>query len=282
MPSLSVVIPTRRRPKILRQTLERLAEQTIAHDLEVIVVHDGEDDGLTTQELRDPRQWPFTLQYLSIPKAQQGVARNRGVEKASAPLVLFIGDDIYLEPEACEAHVYMHSLHENAAVLGFTTWDPDCGITDVMLWLEKVGWQFGYPMIERYAHQQIPSEQQPAFSYTSNLSLPTAAAKKISFREDVSLYGWEDVEWGMRLKKEGIPLFYEPDAKGLHHHHMELHDSLQRMKVLGQSAVVIETINPDVRVVPRNIKYLLYKIAAMFPTIRGKHTAAFLSGIDAE
>ncbi len=280
MPTLSVVIPTRRRPTILRKALTHLAAQTIADELEVIVVHDGEDDGLTRQELRDPRQWPFPLTYFAIPKGQQGIARNRGVEKATAPLVLFIGDDIFLDPDACEAHVRAHEHGEGAAVLGFTTWDPDCRINDVMHWLELVGWQFGYPMIERYAHLRLPAQIQPSYTYTSFISLPTDIAMRIRFREDVALYGWEDIEWGLRLRDANVGLIYEPDAKALHHHHMELYESLQRMETLGRSAVVMERHSRGLQIVPRGLKRIVYRLIALLPTFRGEHAAAFLKGID--
>lgn len=279
MPLLSVIIPTHRRPQILLETLKRLSGQSIAAELEVIVVHDGTEDG-DTWKLMDGMHSPFArLEYFAIPKSQQGVARNRGVERATAHHVLFIGDDIFLAPDACEQHLRAHEHHGACAVLGYTTWDPECGITSVMRWLEQSGWQFGYPQIARFAHTIVPARIQHSFSYTSNISLPTVVAKHIRFREDVSLYGWEDMEWGMRLKDMGLHLVYEPDAKALHHHHMEPADSLGRMEQIGKSAVATERINPQLRVVPRGIKRMAYRLLALLPTMSGRHRAAFLRGI---
>src|SRR5205823_1924992 len=99
----------------------------------------------------------------------------------------------------------------------------------VMRWLEKYGWQFGYPKSESYAHDFLPTDIQHRFTYTSHISLPTETAKRYPFLEDVSLYGWEDIEWGMRLRDAGIRLFYEPDARAFHHHPMTLEQSLKRM-----------------------------------------------------
>lgn len=101
-----------------------------------------------------------------------------------------------------------------------------------MRWLEASGWQFGYPKLARYAHAALPTERQHLFTYTSHISLPTPTAKAHAFREDVRMYGWEDVEWGMRLCASGVPLFYEPSARALHHHHIELPQSLERMRTL--------------------------------------------------
>ncbi len=166
------------------------------------------------------------------------------------------------------------------AVVGFTTWDPALPITPVMRWLEQSGWQFGYPMIEQYAHGFIPSDIQQRFTYTSHISLPTEIARQFPFREDVTLYGWEDVEWGLRLKKAGVRLFYEPDARALHHHPMTLEASLKRMRTLGISVVTIEKIEPELHVVPRGWKRWAYWAIALLPTMRGRHARAFLRGVD--
>jgi hypothetical protein len=41
-------------------------------------------------------------------------------------------------------------------VLGYTTWDPDLEINPTMKWLEKSGWQFGYPKLKNYEKNLIP------------------------------------------------------------------------------------------------------------------------------
>ncbi|MEK7591013.1 MAG: glycosyltransferase family 2 protein [Patescibacteria group bacterium] len=295
MSALSVIIPTRKRPHILAQCLKHLARQTIADKIEVIVIHDGEDDAETREALKAISHKLKAISFAAIPKSQQGVARNRGVDLAKAPVVLFIGDDILLEPGACEVHLRMHrqlaidnrlssgqllkaNCQKPIAILGFVTWDPSVGITPVMCWLEKSGWQFGYPKIEKYAHECIPPAIQHRFSYANNMSLPTDIAKQIRFREDVSLYGWEDIEWGLRLREAGVSLFYEPDAKALHHHRITLRDSLSRMEILGQSLPKISWINPRFDRVPRGWKLLAYHILSGVPSMRGMHYRAFLKG----
>lgn len=276
MPTLSVVIPTRHRPDILQSTLAHLERQTAANDLEVIVVHDGVDDNATRTMIAS-LAWKPT--YFSIPKAQQGVARNRGLDHATAPHTLFLGDDCFLEHDACEKHLAMHELCGMCAVLGFVTWDPACGITPVMRWLEKSGWQFGYPSIARFAKKPLPKAIQPNYTYTIHVSLPTAVAQRIRFREDVSLYGWEDIEWGKRLSDAGLHLVYAPDARALHHHHLDRAASLSRMEEIGASARVIERLNPSLRVVPRGWNLWARRTLALLPTLRGSHERAFLAGL---
>ena len=279
VPRLSVIIPTYRRAGALAECLRRLEKQTVAKDLEVIVVSDGHDDEARDVAVR-PRQ--IIVRYFEVEKSQQGTARNKGVAEASGDDILFIGDDIFLLEDACERHLEAHEIHGKdgpVAVLGFTTWDPAVGITSVMTWLETSGWQFGYPAISNYGHGFIPEKRQHQFTYTSHISLPLQIAKKMPFRTDVHLYGWEDIEWGMRLRDAGVRLVYEPDAEALHHHRLTLEDSLKRMETLGRSAKEMANSVAGFDRVPKGMKLLAYRILSLLPTMTGRHRFAFLKGL---
>lgn len=286
-PELSVIIPTHKRADILEQCLKHLEKQTSADKIEVIVVSDGHDDN--TARLFDNPAWRIPVKFFEINKAQQGVARNRGVEEARSSTCLFLGDDIFLQEDACEAHLVIHSFaasdefahHGTAAVLGYTTWDPEVKITPVMRWLEKAGWQFGYPQIQPYAMGFIPKKTQHRFTYTSHISVPTAVAKDIPFQEDVTLYGWEDIEWGVRLRSAGVRIFYNDTAKALHHHHITTEESLERMETLGKSIVHLTKTVPDLDRLPPWWKQWAYRsLMAISPkSFASRHRKAFLQGI---
>lgn len=279
MPVLSVIIPTYRRAAILSQCLDHLSRQTARGDIEVIVVSDGHDDA-TSALLSgiSSRCDDFPIRFFEQEKSQQGAARNLGVRHAKGQYTLFIGDDAFLLPDACERHL-QHLRGEQRCVLGFTTWDPALTISPAMRWLERSGWQFGYPMLRRYQYSLVPASLQAAFSYTINISLPTEIARNSPFREGISFYGWEDIEWGTTLANAGIPLFYAPDATAYHHHHLTLDDSLKRMEVLGRSAAAMEILNPSLSLTPKGIKRLAYTFSSLLPTMAGKHRKAFLRGM---
>ncbi len=286
-PQLSIIIPTHKRSEILKECLRCLEEQTIASDIEVIVIHDGEDDKETRSVVEAKSYKLKAISYSAIPKSQQGAARNAGVQKARSSIVLFIGDDIFLRNDACKYHLNIHknsptpyTQHPNPiAVLGSTVWDPNIKITPVMEWLTQNGWQFGFPKIEKYAGDFLPNKLQHLFTYTSHISLQTAIAKRIPFRHDTTLYGWEDIEWGMRLRDAGVRVYYEPQALAWHHHVISMEDSLLRMETLGRSASLLHQNVPEFDRVPCGWKRLAYEIFAKLPTMAGQHRAAFLKGI---
>lgn len=242
------------------------------------MINDSDDPQFET--LANTNDFQINIDFETIAPCQQGVARNRGVEKARSSTVLFIGDDIFLKEETCALH---ESIQRNrgtpTAVLGSTMWDPDIEVTEVMEWLMQSGWQFGYPKIEKYAGDVLPTRIQHQFAYTSHISVPREVALRLPFLEDINLYGWEDVEWGIRLREEDVPVYYEPNAKAYHHHTMTLEDSLERMETVGESAVLIKQIAPDFDRLPHGWKKVAYHIFSKFPTMAGKHRKAFLRGI---
>ena len=230
--------------------------------------------------------WPFEIQYFAIPKSQQGVCRNRAVEKARGEIVMLIGDDIFLAPDACESHLHAHeraisiqnSAFSDVAVLGHTTWDPSLKITKLMKWMEKSGVQFGYEKIAKYAHNFLPEGNQHRFAYTSHISLPAKILYQNQFMEDVSLYGWEDIEWGLRLTGAGVRIYYEPEAKAYHHHIFSDDEVWGRSKLLGISAVKMQELVPELKLVPRGLKKLAYLLTSFLPTYMGRHRKMFLRG----
>lgn len=252
-------------------------------ELEVIVVSDGPDAATAALMKNAKCKMKNEIQFFEVPKSQQGVARNKGVQEAQAPLILFSQDDIFLEPDVCEKHVQSHAKFPmseypfGVAVLGFTTWDKNLEITPVMKWLEESGWQFGYPMIKQYAQSFIPKDMQHRFTYTSHISLPTHVALEYPFREDVTMYGWEDIAWGEQLAANGVKLYYEPQANAWHHHHITLEQSLQRMEALGRS---IKNF-PESDRYPSKIKQWIYQILILMnpSSLQSQHRRAFLRGL---
>lgn len=105
MLTISVVIPTKNRLTLLKETVLSIKDQTF-RDWECIVVDDGSDDGthefMTTEVARDPR-----FQYLrrSGHKAGANVCRNQGAAASRAELLIFLDSDDVLATTCLEERV---------------------------------------------------------------------------------------------------------------------------------------------------------------------------------
>jgi len=252
---LSVVIPTHNRAETLRKCIEHVGRQR-GVSLELIVVDDGSIDH-TEQVVRE-----FDgVKYLKQPASHQGIARNMGAKIATGDVIVFIGDDIFMQQGFLKKHHDRHIRHhaENVVVLGHTTWDPSLEINDYMRFLESSGWQFGYDFIKPGFVEQDDSYK---FFYTSNISIKKTFFEKERFNENFRVYGWEDIELGYRLKKHhNMLLYYEPSAKAFHHHPMKEIDLASRMRRVGASAVHFEKLQPEVHVIPHGIKGMAIRAA---------------------
>ncbi|MEU6074027.1 glycosyltransferase family 2 protein [Micromonospora sp. NPDC047074] len=117
VPELSVVIPTRGDSHCLELTLRALGRQTLpAHRFEVIVVRDGTDDvdysgvAIAAKDLN--------LRLIELPEqGGRSVARNTGVQHATADVVVFLDADSYAEPQLLERHASHHAVPDSAPVL---------------------------------------------------------------------------------------------------------------------------------------------------------------------
>jgi len=112
----SVIVPTYNRKESLRETLHSLVHQTWPADrFEVIVVDDGSSDG-TDELVKD--DFPFTLRYVRQPNQGSAVARNTGAEQASGQVLIFLDDDMLVEPEYIAGLIAEHRAHSRIIGMG--------------------------------------------------------------------------------------------------------------------------------------------------------------------
>ena len=70
-------------------------------------------------------------------------ARNRALAHAHGDIVLFLGADISLRPQALAEHLRFHEAHPavHAGALGFVLWDPRLRPTPLMEWMTHGGFK---------------------------------------------------------------------------------------------------------------------------------------------
>lgn len=218
-PAISVVLPCHNRAATLRRTLDAYARQAPGAVFEIVAVDDGSSDETprVLSEFASPR---FALEVVRIePGAGPANARNLGMARARADLLLIAGDDIVPGEGFVAAHVGAHREHAGtqAAVLGRTTWPDDLPCNSVMRHIDGVGaQQFSY---FRMRHGETYDFRH---FYTSNISLKRGLVEGVTPWFDTSFpyAAYEDAEFAYRLWKErGLRIVYDERPQAAHHHY---------------------------------------------------------------
>jgi glycosyltransferase involved in cell wall biosynthesis len=208
---LSVIVPTRDRPELLRDTLMTLAEQDISPDaFEVIVVDDGSEpplepivrDAAGAKQMRCERQPPGGL----------NAGRNRGASAATGDVLAYLDDDVLVPP------TWARSLLEGFERLGC---DAIAGRIRLRLGAESPRWLSS--KLRRYLSELdlgdeptwLRPDQDP---YGANCAVTREAFERVGGfgdaldREGASLRSNGDVEFFRRLRGAGGQIAYWPSA----------------------------------------------------------------------
>jgi GT2 family glycosyltransferase len=239
---VSVIITTYKRWDILEVTLKALICQDWK-DFEVIVVDDGSNDGTfeQVQKWQAEHANELELKVFTQENTGQGIARNNGLVHAQGELVLFIGDDIIADPDFIRQHVSQHrAAGMPCAVVGYTEWDhAGMRVTPLLAYANEAGHQFGY----RYMKD---GEDVPyTCFYTSNVSAPRHILGAEPFDPTFRTYGWEDIDVGYRLAKQGVRLIFNRKARARHRHPMDLSDFYRRQVKVGDAIAALYKLHPE-------------------------------------
>lgn len=230
-PTVSVIIPTYNRKDSLLRTLDSLSRQTYpAKGFEVIVVDDGSTDG--TAEALQNASYPCALRYFQQTHLGVGAARNLGLDNAQGELLLYLDDDMIVEPQVLAEHLAAHERHPGAVVKG-----------QVILVLDDPGSVFaaiqsGKPDIPLSDDMQLrPVSYQQVFA--GHFSIRRRDALRVGrWSVEPREYGFQDLEFMYRCHTNGLVMWYAPAAVTYHHDHAtSLEKVCQRLERASESAV---------------------------------------------
>ncbi len=205
-PFISVVIPTHNRSDALGQTLSKLAEQQFDKTWEVVVVnHRCTDD---TDEVVGRQVFPVPLRLVHR-QDTPGVAaaRNAGGRAATGDYLLFLDDDILVEPDFLQRHTDALLAH------------PGCWIMGQLMNLpEQERTPFGRFRRTLFSYDPPDSPLTESHGMTGqSISMPRADFERLGgFDESFSIASVEDFDLAMRANKLGIKILYAPAIMGVH------------------------------------------------------------------
>ena len=170
---------------------------------EVIVVDDGSTDGTTKWIKENHKNLPHVVLY-EQEHGGPALGRNLGVLKSTGDVIIFIDSDLVVVNNFIINHVSKLNKY----------------------WIKKNKKCFTYGSVINTSNFQNPLSEDSkitdiSFAYfaTGNVAISKDLLEDVGlFDTSFSLYGWEDLELGERLKKLGTKLIKCPEAKGFHWH----------------------------------------------------------------
>lgn len=106
--NLSIIIPTKNRPEILKQTLEQILIAIENTNITVFVINDG--NSLTNKIISTQ------IEYHKNPKNGVSVARNYGASLAKTEWLLFLDDDMWITEQTIDAFNIVMNQDDNNSV----------------------------------------------------------------------------------------------------------------------------------------------------------------------
>jgi len=205
----SVVIPTYNRLPILQKCLLALEKQTLTPNTqitgyEIVIVDDGSTDGsldwIEVHKSELPHVRTFHQNH-----AGPAAARNLGVEQALGDTIIFIDSDLVVLDGFLQAHA--DALTEGQQSMGSDKFFTYGAVINTA--------NFEQPTSEPYKITDFSN----AFFATGNVAIAKHWLVEAGlFDTGFQLYGWEDLELGVRLKNLGLKMIKCPQAVGYHWH----------------------------------------------------------------
>ncbi len=228
--AISAIVPTIGRPAALRELLRSLASQGCA-DLEVIVADAGADEGVAGV-IREP-EWAaagLAVVHERVEKPNAVRQRNAAIGRSRAEYLLFLDDDVVLEPDCVERLRARLERHRDVvAVMATFSNHPWPRPTRLWAWyltrvlgLGEGEWQGRVlgPLL-RFGYDPLPEEASPVqWIGAGNSMVRREAFLAAGGFSDFFLHRCttnEDVDLGLKLSRLG-PMLLVPDCRMAHHH----------------------------------------------------------------
>jgi GT2 family glycosyltransferase len=239
-PNVSVLIPTHQRRQALRTALESLARQTVDPDsYEVVVATDACSDG--TQEMIDALDVPYALRRVEPRGRGRSAAVNAALAAARGEVAIVLDDDMRVVTEFVERHRAHHPPDSRRCVLGAVPVELDPGSTHAARYV-KAKFDSHLARLSDPAHLALPRS-----FFTGNASLRAEVLREVGgFDESFGIYGNEDVELSLRLRKAGVELAYDPEAKALQEYGKDLGGLQRDTLAKGRTTVMLARSHPQV------------------------------------
>jgi len=245
---ISILIPTKNRLPILRETLHNIyfVNKLPKEDFEVIVSNDG-DDILSVLY----NEFPFDNLKIVKNTHKPGAAgnRNNAVDYAQYDLLQFLDDDILITDNFLERVLYIHNQFNNIVLCGNRIYPQHLieQAEQTSFGRYKLKYEYNWNTIEK--NEELINQLYVVDSLASfSISMKREKFDEIGdFDENFDYAGCEDAEFFYRASQKNVNLLF--DEKNICYHNeldnFTLDTWLRRQSTGIRSAVVVCKLHPE-------------------------------------
>jgi glycosyltransferase involved in cell wall biosynthesis len=207
-PEVSLVVPSRAGAERLPALMRCLAAQT-HDDWEAVVVLDGDIDGSEAVLALWSERLP--VRAIVFPENRgRPAALNAGFDAAVGRVLVRCDDDLTPGPDYVARHLATHA-DGPGGVIGMCE-----NVYPVTTPYARV---YGRPAYERLRAGAYAAPPEVRWRYWGgNVSVDRETWERVGpYDESYRRYGWEDVDWGYRLTRAGLPITVVPELETDHH-----------------------------------------------------------------
>jgi glycosyltransferase involved in cell wall biosynthesis len=210
VPDVSIIIPTHNRAALVTCVIDALLKQDTSAEYEIVLV-DSASDAATARALQElPSRERIRL--LRTEKPGAAAARNVGLNAATGGLLLLLDDDILVSPDFLATALTGAKAHPGCVLLG----QIEAPWTDSADPFHRFLLESGD--VNSYAFKDN-QDVSPQYFYTACVLIPRVALGQTRFDENFTVYGIEDLEFGIRLLGGGTRMVYLPEWRVRHEYY---------------------------------------------------------------
>lgn len=264
-PTVSVIIPAYKPNDVLARSIAMLRQQTYPANLtEIIIVDDCSPNPVA--DMIPLAGNPAVTVIRHEANRGRAAARNTGLAHAANDVLIFLDSDVIPDEYLIETHARKYHPTDKALYFGTFRWHPEVKTNH----FTRFGRWFEYDCVLDKPELDFIDFHGANFSVTR----PVLTESGITFEEQFTKYGMEDLEFGLLLKKQGFRFDFLPDAVVWHHREATLEEQVRRARESAESIVYFLQKHPEEKVF-RSLHYISPQLFEKYsPVLRSAHDCA--------
>ena len=233
--TVSVVVTTYNRTIKFEQCIRALFAQELDDNvkLKIIIVDDCSLSENQKEVLRIASISDCILPIINPSNRGLSGSRNVGAAYCQSDYILFLDDDIMVEPYYVMGHLSVLSLQDRVATVGSLRFPPNLTRgNNLMRYLSS------RELRQRNFNQDFLNDLPAQYLGGGICGMRYIDFKAVNgFNEHFTFYGGEDVEMGISLNQNGVRILYAPLAKADHYDSVDIDRYREKYMEAGREGV---------------------------------------------